>query len=132
MLRSCLPTVAALGRLAAQGHAVRAMSAGRVVIGGEKAKRARMPRKAVMEVVRHAMPSPGCAVPPRARPPPAPPVTHSAPRTHRVADGDCRRADQRATDRATENGGVCGGARRHQVTRVQRAELHDELRERQA
>ena len=72
MLRVCLPTASALGRLAAQGHAVRAMSAGRVVVGAGKSKRPRMPRKAVMEVVRHA-PSPGCASRPRARPPPSPP-----------------------------------------------------------
>ena len=75
MLRVCLPTASALGRLAAQGHAVRAMSAGRVVVGAGKSKRPRMPRKAVMEVVRHA-PSPGCASRPRARPPPSPPSTY--------------------------------------------------------
>jgi hypothetical protein len=54
---------------------VRAMSAGRVVVGAGKSKRPRMPRKAVMEVVRHA-PSPGCASRPRARPPPSPPSTY--------------------------------------------------------
>ena len=52
MLRNCVATASALGRLAAQGHAVRAMSAGRVVVGAGKSKRARLPRKAVMEVVR--------------------------------------------------------------------------------
>ena len=62
MLRNCVATASALGRLATQGHAVRAMSAGRVVVGAGKSKRARLPRKAVMEVVRR--PSPGCAVPP--------------------------------------------------------------------
>ena len=69
MFRNCLPSASTLVRLAAQGHAVRAMSAGRVVIG---AGRPRRPRKAVMELVRH----PCLPLPPPSVPLPAPLPPH--------------------------------------------------------
>ena len=72
MLRNCLPTASALGRLAVQGHAVRAMSAGRVVVG---AGRPRRPRKAVMELVRRPTPFPWLCHP-SLNPPPASPTFH--------------------------------------------------------
>ena len=86
MFRNCLPSASTLVRLAAQGHAVRAMSAGRVVIG---AGRPRRPRKAVMELVRHpCLPLPPPSVP---QPVPLPPrVPQPAPLPPHLGSRDVR------------------------------------------